>query len=292
HTGGWNVLTTPFLHHGAKIVLTQKFDPDQILKLSQDYRATLVFGVPTTMGMMARTSQFWNYDLRSVRYAIVGGEPMPIELIKTWHEKQIPIRQGYGLTEFGPNCFSLNEEDAIRKIGSIGFANAYIDVRVVDENGQTLGPGAIGELCLRGPACMIGYWQNDKATAETLQGDWLRTGDLVHFDDEGYFYVAGRKKDMYKSGGENVYPAEVEQVIGQLKWVQEVAVIGVPDEKWGEVGKAFVVCEKNIFNQQALREHCSKNLAKFKIPKSFEWISQLPKSGAGKVLKRELGTSR
>lgn len=292
HTGGWNVLTSPFLHHGAKVVLTQKFDPDQILRLSQDHKATLLFGVPTTMGMMARTQDFWNYDLSTIRYAIVGGEPMPIELINTWHEKKIPIRQGYGLTEFGPNVFSLSEKDATRKIGSIGFPNAYIEVKVVDDAGRDLKANEVGELCLRGPACMVGYWKNPKATQETIQEGWLKTGDLVRFDDEGYFYVVGRKKDMFKSGGENVYPVEVEQIISQIKWVQEVAVIGVPDQKWGEVGKAYVVCEKNIFNAPELHEHCSKNLAKFKIPKYFEWISQLPKSGAGKVLKRELGTSR
>lgn len=292
HTGGWNVLTSPFLHHGAKIVLTQKFDPDQILKLSQDHKATLLFGVPTTMGMMARTENFWNYDLSNIRYAIVGGEPMPIELIRVWHDKKIPIRQGYGLTEFGPNVFSLSEKDAISKIGSIGFPNSYIDVKVVGENDQPLGAHEVGELCLSGPACMLGYWQNSKATDDTIQDGWLRTGDLVRFDDDGYFYVVGRKKDMFKSGGENVYPAEIEQIISQVNWVQEVAVIGVPDEKWGEVGKAYIVCEKNIFNSQELHDHCAKNLAKFKIPKHFEWISQLPKSGAGKVLKRELGTSR
>ncbi len=290
HTGGWNVLTSPFLHHGATIVLTQKFDPEQILRLSQDYKATLLFGVPTTMGMMARSPGFRNYDLSSLRYAIVGGEPMPLELIKTWDEKGIPVRQGYGLTEFGPNTFSLNEGDAIKKIGSIGSPNAYIDVKVIDEEGQGLGPHKIGELCLRGPACMLGYWKNEAATAETIKQGWMKTGDLVYFDEDGYFYVVGRKKDMYKSGGENVYPAEIEQVIGQLKWVQEVAVIGVPDSKWGEVGKAFIVCEKNIYSEDELLEHCSKNLAKFKIPKNFQWIPELPKAGSGKVLKRELGT--
>lgn len=215
---------------------------------------------------------------------------MPLELIKTWDEKGIPVRQGYGLTEFGPNTFSLNEGDAIKKIGSIGSPNAYIDVKVIDEEGQGLGPHKIGELCLRGPACMLGYWKNEAATAETIKQGWMKTGDLVYFDEDGYFYVVGRKKDMYKSGGENVYPAEIEQVIGQLKWVQEVAVIGVPDSKWGEVGKAFIVCEKNIYSEDELLEHCSKNLAKFKIPKNFQWIPELPKAGSGKVLKRELGT--
>ena len=288
HTGGWNVLTTPFLQRGAKIVLIRKFDPELILKLSQDHQATLLFGVPTTMGFMARTEKFQTYQLDSIRYAIVGGEPMPLELINTWHDRGIRIRQGYGLTEFGPNVFSLNEQDAIKKIGSIGFPNAYIATQVVKEDNTIAKAGEVGELWLKGPACMIGYWGNAKATDETMSDEWLKTGDLVYFDDEGYFYVVGRKKDMFKSGGENVYPAEIEQVISKMKWVHEVAVIGVPDEKWGEVGKAFVVCNTEHFNETELREHCSKFLAKFKIPKSFARIAELPKAGSGKIVKKDL----
>lgn len=288
HTGGWNVLTTPFLHRGAKIVLLKKFDAERILRLSADEKATLLFGVPTTMDMMARTEAFGAADLSSIRYAIVGGEPMPVELIQTWHRKGIPVRQGYGLTEFGPNVFSLNEQDAIRKIGSIGFPNFYVQARVVNELGRDLPTGEIGELVLRGPMCMTGYWGNDKATAETIRDGWLHTGDLVRQDEEGYFYVVGRKKDMFKSGGENVYPAELEKVLRAVPGVREVAVIGVPDEKWGEVGKAFVVREANGPSEELLREHCAKNLAKFKIPKHFAFLEELPKSDSGKILKRAL----
>lgn len=292
HTGGWNVLTTPFISRGASIVLTKKFDAEQILHLSEKHKATLLFGVPTTMSLMAQTKAFSSCDLSKIRYAIVGGEPMSLELIEKWNQKRIPVRQGYGLTEFGPNVFSLNESDSVRKMGSVGFANAYIDVKVVEESGQEVLPGNIGELWLKGPACMLGYWNDSRATLETIENGWLKTGDLVRQDIEGYFYIVGRKKDMFKSGGENVYPAEVEQVISQLKWVKEVAVIGVPDDKWGEAGIAYISSEKEHFNLVQLHEHCSKNLAKFKIPKNFLWIQELPKSGAGKVLKRELGTLR
>ena len=289
HTGGWNVLTTPFFHRGAKIILLKKFDADQILKLTEKHKCSLLFGVPTTMDMMARSETFKSVQLNSIRYGIVGGEPMPIELIKTWHDKGVAIRQGYGLTEFGPNVFSLNEDDAIRKIGSIGFPNFYIDVRVVDEQGVDVKPGEVGELWLKGPACMTEYFRNPKATAETIRDGWLATGDLVRFDDENYFYVVGRKKEMYKSGGENVYPAEVEKVIRSLKGIREVAVIGTADEKWGEVGKAFVSLESGCdLTSDNIMDYCLKNLAKFKVPRYVQFLPNLPKGESGKILKKNL----
>lgn len=288
HTGGWNVLTTPFLHRGAKVVILKKFDADQILTLSAQEKATIMFGVPTTMDMMARSALFQNCDLSSIRYSIVGGEPMPIDLIKVWDKKGIPVRQGYGLTEFGPSVFSLNEEDALRKIGSIGFPNFYVEAKVVDNAGLELKAGEIGELILKGPACMQGYWNNDKATQETIKDGWLYTGDLVRCDHEGYFYVVGRKKEMFISGGENVYPVELEQVLRACPGVLEVAVIGIPDEKWGEVGKAFIVRQDEALMTQHLLDHCLLNLAKFKIPKHFVFLNALPKGDSGKILKRKL----
>lgn len=288
HTGGWNVLTTPILHRGGTIILLKKFDGDRILQLSESENGTILFGVPTTMDMMAHSPLFDKVNLSKVRYAIVGGEPMPIDLIKTWDKKGIPIRQGYGLTEFGPNVFSLNEEDSIRKIGSIGFPNFYIDAKVVNNHGQEVAANEIGELILKGPMCMQGYWKNPKATAETIKDGWLYTGDLVRCDADGYFYVVGRKKDMFISGGENIYPPELEQVILSLPGVREVAVVGVPDEKWGEVGKAFVVRDQAQISEQDLLGHCLKNLAKFKIPKYFVFLPELPKGDSGKILKRKL----
>lgn len=288
HTGGWNVLTTPFLHRGGKLVFLKKFDGDRILSLCESEKATILFGVPTTMDMMARSPAFEKTSLASLRYSIVGGEPMPLELIRTWHKKGVPIRQGYGLTEFGPNVFSLNEQDALRKIGSIGFPNFYVDVKIEGEGGSALGANEIGELCLRGPMCMTGYWKNEGATAETIVDGWLHTGDLVKKDDEGYFYVVGRKKDMFKSGGENVYPAELEQVMRTCPGVRDVAVIGIPDAKWGEVGRAFVVKNDDALDETGLQDFCAKNLAKFKIPKSFIFLADLPKGDSGKILKREL----
>lgn len=288
HTGGWNVLTTPFLHRGACIILLKKFDADLILRLSEEEKATLLFGVPTTMEMMSRSSRFESRDLGSVRYAIVGGEPMPLDLIQTWHRKGIPIRQGYGLTEFGPNVFSLNEQDALRKMGSIGFPNFYVQAQIWDEQGQALGAQTIGELVLKGPLAMTGYWGNEAATQESFHQGWLRTGDLVRRDEDGFYFVVGRKKDMYKSGGENVYPAEVEQVLLSHPDIREAAVIGVPDSKWGEVGKAFLVLENPKADLSEIQSFCLKHLAKFKVPQHFAVLAELPKGDSGKILKRQL----
>ncbi len=295
HTGGWNVLTTPFIHRGAQIILLKKFEADLVLQITSKKKCTLLFGVPTTMDMMAQSEHFKKVDLSHLRYAIVGGEPLPVDLIQTWHEKGVPIRQGYGLTEFGPNVFSLNEDDSIRKMGSIGFANFYIQTQIVNESGQLCQPNEVGELCLSGPAMMKGYWNSPNATAETIRNGWLYTGDLVRKDSDGYFYVVGRKKEMFISGAENVYPAEIEQVLRRYPGVHEAAVIGVSDPQWGEVGKAYISIEKSIQGQrptqnfiEGLKEHCLKNLAKFKIPKHFEIIDELPKSESGKILKRGL----
>ena len=290
HTSGWHVLTTPLFHRGAKIILLKKFDPELILSLCEKEKVTILFGVPTTMDRLAHSPNFERADLSTVRYAIVGGEPMPIELIQTWERKGIPIRQGYGLTEFGPGVFSLSESDSHRKIGSIGFPNFYVDAKVVDDNGIGVERGNVGELVLKGPSCSPGYWNNPKATAETIKAEWFFTGDLVRQDLDGYFYVIGRKKDMYKSGGENVYPAEVEQVIYKLPGIHEVAVIGVKDSKWGEVGRAFVSLEPNHrLSEDDVLKHCQANLAKFKIPAKIFFVDDLPKSESGKVLKRKLG---
>ena len=289
HTGGWNVLLTPFVHRGARTAIMAKFDAARVLELCESERVTILFGVPTMMDMMAREPGFQSADLSSVRFAIVGGEPMPIELIKLWQAKGVAIRQGYGLTEFGPNVFSLNEEDGLRKIGSIGFPNFYVEAKVLADDGGEILDGGVGELALRGPICTPGYWRNAEATRQTIRDGWLMTGDLVRRDEEGYYYVAGRKKDMYISGGENVYPVEVERLLSSHPSIREVAVIGVPDPKWGEVGKAFVALKAGAaIAADDLLAFCTGKLAKFKIPKQFEFLPDLPKGDSGKVLKRKL----
>jgi fatty-acyl-CoA synthase len=289
HTGGWNVLTTPFLHRGAKLVFLGRFDADRVLELVESERVTILFGLPTIMDMLHRSSQFASTRLDHVRFAIVGGEPMSLELIRAWHARDVPIRQGYGLTEFGPNVFSLQQEHAERKIGSIGFPNFYIDARVVDDDGRELGAGEVGELALRGPVCTPGYWNNPEASAAAIRDGWFHTGDLVRRDEEGFYYVVDRKKDMYKSGGENVYPVEVEHFLRTHPAVAEVAVVGVPDPKWGEVGMAFVALKTgSALTPGELLAWCDGNLARFKIPKHVRFVDALPKGDSGKVQKREL----
>lgn len=288
HTGGWNVLMTPFFHRGAKVIFFDKFDADEILKVSQERQVTLLFGVPTMLKLMSESAHFANCDLSYLRYMVVGGEPMPLNLIKTWHSKGVPVRQGFGLTEFGPNCFSLSAEDAETKMGSIGRPNFYVQTRIVDADGKDVKVGDVGELLLSGPSCMLGYWNNTKATNLALQDGWLYTGDLVRQDEEQYFYVVGRKKEMFISGGENVYPVEVERVLGQHPLVHEVAVIGVQDQKWGEVGHAFLVYKNKNFNETEFVEFCRQNLASYKVPKYFTVLDELPKGDSGKINKKVL----
>lgn len=289
YTGGWNVLTTPFLHRGARLIFLQKFDPDRVLELCDRERVSILFGMPTLMSMLYRSPRFETATLESVRFAIVGGEPMPLELIRAWHAKGVPIRQGYGLTEFGPNVFSLQEEHAERKIGSIGFPNFYIDARVLDDEDRELPANEVGELVLRGPVCTPGYWRNPEASAQAIRDGWFHTGDLVRRDEEGFYYVVDRKKDMYKSGGQNVFPAEIEHFLRTHPAIREVAVVGAPDEKWGEVGMAFVVCEAGAaLTAEDVIAFCSGQIAKYKMPKYVAFIDELPKGDTGKVLKRVL----
>lgn len=287
HTGGWNVLMTPFFFRGAKVIFLEKFNAEQILTISAEEKVTLLFGVPTMLSMMSESELFKSSDLSSIRYMIVGGEPMNLNLIKTWHGKGVPVRQGFGLTEFGPNCFSLSEKDAETKMGSIGRPNFYVKTRIIDHDGRDVAIGDVGELLLSGPSCMKGYWNNDKATSEAIKDGWFYTGDLVRKDEDHYFYVVGRKKEMFISGGENVYPIEVERILQSHPMVNEAAVVGVKDEKWGEVGHAFLSVKSELCIDE-IQEYCRQYLAGFKIPKRFSFMDALPKGDSGKINKKVL----
>jgi len=289
HTGGWNVLFTPFLFHGASHTLLQSFNAELILQLMEKEKTTIMFGVPTMLQMMSDLELFKKVNLSSVRYAIVGGAPMPIPLINVWHNKGVFIRQGYGLTEVGPNCFSLHQGDAIRKKGSIGFPNFSLEAKVMNNQGEECAVNEVGELWMKSPVVTPGYWNKPKETSEAISEKFFRTGDLVMKDDEGYYFVVDRKKNMYISGGENVYPAEIENFLYSNSEVKEVAVIGVADEKWGEVGKAFIVKHGGSeLDAASVLSFCKGNLAKYKIPKYVEFVEALPKTEAGKIDKKQL----
>jgi len=284
HTGGWNVLTTPFLHHGGYTISMRKFDPSAVLQVLQDEQLSLFMAVPTMLKMMADAPEFEAAQFPHLRYFIVGGEPMPIPLIERWDSKNVPVRQGYGMTEVGPNLTSLHQDDAIRKKGSIGRPNFYVQIRIVDETGQDLPPDAPGELLLKGPMVTPGYWRNEEATRKTITEGWFHTGDMVRMDADHYIYVVDRIKNMFISGGENVYPAEIERILLTHPAVSESAVIGVADEKWGEVGHAFVVLKAGeMCTEAALLEFCKEKLARFKVPKYFTLLDALPKNDTGKI---------
>jgi len=289
HTGGWNVLLTPFLQHGGYVCLMKKFEAATVLALLEQEKCTLFMGVPTMLKMMAEEPRFESVDLSSLRYIIVGGEAMPVPLIETWAEKGIPIRQGYGMTEVGPNLFSLHQDDAIRKKGSIGQPNFYLETRIVDEKGDEVPANTPGELWLKGKVVTPGYWQNKAATEKSITDGWFHTGDRVRCDEEGYYYVVDRIKNMFISGGENVYPAEIERVLMTHEAITEVAVLPIPHPKWGEVGQAHVCLHPGcLLAEEELIQYCQDKLARFKIPRSIVFMDELPKNATGKIDRKAL----
>ncbi len=291
HTGGLLVYTTPLLILGGTVILTRKFDAEQVLNLLEEYAATVYAGVPTTYQMMTKASNWNSADLSSLRFCTSGGAPLPVNLVEQFQrEKGVQFKQGFGMTEFGPGVFALAQEDAIRKAGSIGRPNFFVDARIVDEHNNPVRAGEVGELALRGPSMCSGYFNDAEASAQAVDSDgWFHTGDLAMADEQQYYTIVDRKKDMFISGGENIYPAEIEHVIYKLPAVEMCAVIGVPDDKWGEVGKAFVVVKPGeTLTVDALFAHMQHYLAGYKVPRHIAFVAALPISAAGKILKREL----
>ncbi|GAB5554819.1 MAG: long-chain fatty acid--CoA ligase [Saprospiraceae bacterium] len=289
HTGGWNVLLTPFLHHGGYTCLMQKFDADAVLSLMETEHPTLFMGVPTMLKMIAAENAFERSDLSSLNYIIVGGEPMPIPLIERWHQKGVYIRQGFGMTEVGPNLTSLHQEDAIRKKGSIGRPNFYVETKIVDPKGQPVPANVPGELLFKSPVVTPGYWRDSQATTKTIQAGWFHSGDMAKQDEEGYLYIVDRIKNMFISGGENVYPAEIERVLATHQDINSVVVIPMPDSKWGEVGHAIIVAQSGVsISETEILAYCQGKLAKFKIPKRISFVKELPVSATGKINRKQL----
>jgi len=277
HVGGWNVQALLAWLKGATVVLEREFDAGRVLALIEQKRVTTMMGVPPIYLFLAQEPRFAEADLSSLERAVVGGAPMPEALLETWAARGTAVIQGYGLTEAAPNVLCLPPEDAVRKLGYAGKPYAFVEVRLSD----------LGELQVRGPNVFPGYWRNEQATRDAFTEDgWLRTGDVAERDVEGFYRIKGRLKDMYISGGENVYPAEVEAVLHEHPLVADAAVVGVPDERWGEAGVAFVVADG--VSDEELEAWCSDRLARFKVPKSFRFVGEIPRNGMGKVRKQEL----
>lgn len=291
HAGGLFAFLTPILYVGGRIILARNFDPAESLKWILEEECTVILGIPTLFRAWMNSDYFEKADFSRVHFFISGGAPCPEKLMTAWRErKNIIFRQGYGLTEVGANCFSMTDEDSVPKSGSVGKPIFHSKMRIVNpETGEEVPVGEAGELLIWGPHVCSGYWRNPEATAKVIDEGWFHTGDMVHKDEDGFYYIDGRYKDMIKSGGENIYAAEVEAVYKKHPAVKDAALVGMPDEKWGEVGLMIIVLEKEgLATEAKLKTFARESLAKFKIPKKVIFADDLPYSAYGKVEKEKL----
>jgi fatty-acyl-CoA synthase len=291
HTGGLNCYTNPVLHAGGTVLIMRAFDPGLALQLINDPDRGInqFFGVPSIYQFMAQHPAFATSDFSRLVIGGVGGAPMPVPLLKVWEERGVALQQGYGMTETSPAVLTLDKEDAARKAGSSGKPVLHTEVRIVRPDGADADVGELGELWVKGPNVTPGYWNRPEANASSFTDGWLHTGDATRIDEEGFYYIVDRWKDMYISGGENVYPAEVESVLHQLTAVAEAAIIGVPSEQWGEVGMAIVAVKPgHTLTPAEIHAHCAANLARFKCPRLIEFVDALPRNATGKIHKPTL----
>jgi len=292
HTGALSAYTIPCIHSGATVYVMRDFDAAAINRYVSDpaIGITHINGAVTMYLLMSQDASFAAADYSRLVCATISGESAPLSLLRLYHEeKGLPLQNIYGLTECGPVLTALDRDTAVTKMGSIGTEVLYTEMRLVGPDGNDVAPGEVGEIWARGPNVSPGYWNNPEKTEDAFEGDWLKTGDAARCDDDGYYYLIDRWKDMYISGGENVYPAEVENVLYQLPEIAEAAVIGVPHERWGECGRAVVVLKTGAhLDEDTILAHCRSQLAKFKVPVSVVFSDALPRSGGGKVVKPAL----
>lgn len=276
------------LMSGATVLIVPKFSPKEVFALAKNYEATVFAGVPTMYNFLFQYPDGDPKDLQSFRLCISGGASLPVALLNNFEKKfNVVISEGYGLSEASPvTCF--NPLDRPRKAGSIGTSIIHVENKIVNELGDEVLDGEVGELIVRGPNVMKGYYKMPEETAAAIRDGWLYTGDLARKDEDGYFYIVDRKKDMILVGGYNVYPREVEEVLYNHPDVVEVAVFGVPDPNFGEAVKSFVVSKNPNLEETDLLEYCKDHLAKYKVPASIEFIDELPKNTTGKILRRAL----
>lgn len=290
HIGGMNIFTTPTLYKGGTVILQDQFNPVDILQAIEQEKITTLFLVPAMWLAVTQVPNLESFDLTSLRLNVSGGAPCPITVIEFFQSKGIPFMEGFGLTETAPFVSILDSENSIRKNGSVGKPPIHVEVRIVDEHDEDVPVGEVGELIVRGPNIFQEYWNNQEETEKALRNGWFYTGDLAKFDDEKFIYIVDRKKDMIISGGENIYPIEIEQVLYRHPAIKDVAVIGYPDEQWGESVKAFVVLndEYTSLDLAEVETFSEDKLARFKIPKRLKVLDELPRNATGKVLKTML----
>jgi fatty-acyl-CoA synthase len=282
HAGGLAAFLIPIFSVGGTVVIHKAFDPSVVWQTIERERCTVVLGVPTIWKILMDAPEFATADLSHVRWFISGGAPLPQFVIDAYQKRGMVFKQGYGMTEVGVNCFTMTVADSFRKPGSIGRPMLFTEVALRDMDGD------VGEMYIRGPHVSKGYWGNETATAEAYSADgWFRTGDLARRDEEGFFYIAGRRKEMFISGGVNVYPAEIEAELVAHPSVSDAAVVAVPDETWGEVAVAFVV---GTASEDELTGWLTSRIAKYKIPRRFLFLDALPRTPYGKVVKADLAS--
>ncbi len=293
HTGGWNVFATPLWHRGGTIVLFDQFDPARFLDAIAEERCTVALTVPTQLVMMSQSAR-WGRDRPDLRFFISGGAPCSGALAARVRSAGYTLREGYGLTECGPNCFAISSEESANNPGKVGRPVPYLEMRLVDENLVDVSDGDAGELLLRGPQMFAGYLHDPDRTSEALSpGGWLRTGDFAMRDEKGLYSICGRRKEMYISGGENVFPGEVESALTGHPAIAEAVVVGVPHDVWGEVGCAFILprAGANPPSEEDVVAFARKNLAGYKVPKSVIILGEFPRLGSGKPDRRALAAS-
>jgi fatty-acyl-CoA synthase len=291
HTGGLNCYTNPVLHAGGTVLIMRVFDPGATLQLISDpaHGINSFFGVPSIYQFMAQHPLFESADFGRLIISGVGGAPMPVPLLKIWEARGVALQQGYGMTETSPAVLTLDREDAARKAGSSGKPVLHTEVRIVRPDSTDADVGELGELWVKGPNVTPGYWNRPDANQSSFTDGWLHTGDAARVDDEGFYYIVDRWKDMYISGGENVYPAEVENVLHQIAAIAEAAVIGVADPQWGEVGMAIVAIKPGkMLSEAEIHAHCNADLARFKCPRLIRFVDALPRNATGKIHKPTL----
>jgi fatty-acyl-CoA synthase len=288
HSGGLFIQTSPVIYKGATLVMHPKFDPLKVYQDIERYKVTKFLGVPTVYRALVKVDPQQRGDISSLKVCAGGGEKTTPELFEKCREAGLAFRQVMGQTETSILLWA-SEEDSFHKPGTVGRPVFHAEVNIVDKNGRPVKPGDVGEIVVRGSIMMKEYWQDPVRTEETIRNGVLYTGDLARMDEDGYYFLVDRARDMYITGGENVYPAEVERILREHPEVEDIAVVGVPDERWGEVGKAFVIPQKDSnLAAESLIGFCQERMAKFKCPKQVQFCKDFPRTPLGKVKKQEL----